>query len=90
MIPIRCRTNLDDVGKEQWPVRLHTVPRVGDFINSGTTHRDGCYVQLEVVAVTWIKDGSTGWIAEVEMHLPKRWGNITEFQRWYDKIRGKL
>lgn len=39
MIKVKCRTNLDDVGNEDWPTEMPAVPRVGDLIQSGTVYR---------------------------------------------------
>jgi hypothetical protein len=103
-IPVRCRTNLDDVGNEQWPEKLPAIPRVGDTIYSGTKWgQQSIQVNLKVVAVTWkpnycaVWEGRrvptatpTGWYAEIEMHLdPIMFKCVSHFEAWYDHIRGR-
>ncbi len=79
-----CRTNLDDVGREEWPKELPALPREGDLITSGTlwnsSNVKGVRVTLRVCRVTFIpikgfqfgyenRDKSTKWIPEIELSL---------------------
>ena len=87
MVKVRCITNLDEVMRyETFPTKLPSRPIVGDIIESATWHNSLTKVVLEVVQVTWVKDNDK-WIAEVELHLPKSWLNIEQFQKWYKQIR---
>ena len=53
-----CRTNLDDVSREEWPKELPALPREGDLITSGTlwtSHNvKGVRVSLRACRVTLI------------------------------------
>ena len=102
MIKVYCHTNLDDVGREDWPTELPEVPRVGDEIESGTLHKSsnivaqGIRVRLKVTSITWecIDNGAYGtrhvWRPCVELHLPSNFKSVNHFQCWYDHIRGRI
>lgn len=38
MIQGRCRTNLDDFAREQWPTVFVAVPRVGEWVESVSSY----------------------------------------------------
>lgn len=68
---VRCHTNLD-LSHEKWPTHLEALPRVGDTIESGTKHKNGFQLELEVVAVTWtFNEGSDYdyWLPTIELHM---------------------
>lgn len=58
MIPIVCRTNLDNYQRETWPRTLAFPPRVGDWIQSESRKL------LRICEVTFLFDGTV----EVGLH----------------------
>ena len=104
MIEVMCRTNLDDVGREDWPKKLPALPREGDLIESGTvwntSNVKNVRVVLSVCRITFIPIkpfGQSGnapveWIPQIELHLKANSGflHISHFQDWYSWIRGNL
>lgn len=84
MVKIKCRTNLDLL-HEEWPTELPEVPRVGDYIESGTK-RKGQKLCLKVYSVTWRSyDPWREWYAEVELNLRDGW-TVTMLDEWYRNL----
>lgn len=80
---VHCRTNLD-LDYETWPDDLPTVPRVGDYVESCTNHRNNFRLVLEVHSVTFRQNEPP----IVELNVKKHW-NITQFYDWYAPLVGK-
>jgi len=57
MIPVICRSNLDEFPRHHWPTQLAGMPRIGDRVKA----RDG--FMLYVVSVTHVEMG-----VEVELY----------------------
>ncbi len=87
MINIYCHTNLD-LFNEKWPLILPAIPRVGDIIESKTSH--GKFkLSLKVVRVTWKCDDDWGkHYPEIELH-DRMDRSIKEFFEWYAPLVGK-
>ena len=96
---INCHTNLDLYPCERWPEALPCRPMVGDRITSSTgLELEVCAIRFSTrkpkELQSWITQGEKCVtmedikdcvICSVELHLPKRWENITEFEKWYKK-----
>ena len=91
-----CRTNLDLLPCEKWPINLPALPNVGDHIESAYKWGNKVVV-LKVVRITWkynintcsVVDNTIDWYPEIELHLPSFWENISRFYEWYGQITEK-
>jgi len=99
---IRCLTNLDLDYNEIWPEELDILPPVGSCIASGNEGVNGSLLRLKVCSITIrrIPDNASAiltgdfkkgeWYAEIELHLPTNFVNISEFELWYEKHKGRI
>ena len=101
MIKVFCRTNLDDVMRHEiFPTELPAVPRVGDKIQSAQKWGQAkTQIELKVIDVTWkrkqeysraIQENCDVWYAEIELGMTRIHSCISDFQNWYDYVRGKI
>lgn len=70
-VETRCFTNLDDFHGVDWPRRMVSLPRVGDYVEGrrGSPGSAGSRPRLRVVAVTHASDDPTGSAyVYVELH----------------------
>ena len=89
---ITCRTNLDLCSCEIWPtvVQSQSIPRVGDYIESGYAWPGGVHLELKVCSVRWKVDmPSKQWFPEIELHLPSHFRTISDFYEWYGRVCGR-
>jgi len=91
MISVYCRTNLDLHQAERFPKELPSIPRVGDWIESGHTHkteRGDFVLSLKVVEIRWeYRQRTDSWTPVVELH-DGRQRTIYDFYQWYAPLVG--
>lgn len=102
MIPVLCRTNLDDVMRyEKWPELLPARPVIGDYIESkkiwNNSNVSNFRLELKVTSCSWkcclnhtMRFDPGDWYLEVYLDLPPNFQSIAHFHNWYRKTRGVI
>lgn len=86
MVNIQCKTNIDSAKLLQWPNKLPEQPMIGDIIRSQSSTNKK-YFELEVVQRTWVFSPLfQEWTLNLELHLPKHFQSIADFDRFVKEM----